>query len=50
MHVLIDKIIKKYSFSPVIIEELNTIIIAWESMGMNEKEIIQELKDYKIHL
>jgi hypothetical protein len=50
MHPLIDKIIEKYSFSSSIIEELNTIILAWESLGMSEKEIIQELKDYKIYL
>jgi len=44
------KISEQTHLSPEIIEEFKIIIGAWESIGMTEKEIREELKDYDLYL
>ncbi len=50
MEELIKRIKEEYSFLPAVLEELQTIIEAWEGIGMTEKEIKKELEDYTIYL
>lgn len=50
MEKLIKRITDEYDFPPAVIEELTTIIEAWEGIGMSEEEIKEELKSYEIYL
>ena len=47
---LIRNALGKLDWSAPELEELTTIIEAWESIGLTESEIIIELKDYEIEL
>lgn len=50
MEKFIERITQEYNFPPAVIDELTTIIEAWEGIGMSEKEIKEELQQYKINL
>lgn len=50
MEEIIKRIKVEYNFPPAVIEELTTIIEAWESIAMSEQEIKEELKSYEIYL
>jgi len=47
---LIRNAVEKLDWSVSELEELTTIIVAWEGSGLSESEIITELKDYEIYL
>lgn len=50
MEEIIKRIKEEYDFPAAVIEELTTIIGAWESISMSEQEIKEELKSYEIYL
>lgn len=47
---LIRNTVEKLGWSASELEELTTILEAWEGIGLPESEIITELKDYEIYI
>lgn len=50
MEEIVKRIKAEYNFPPAVIEELTTIIEAWEGINMSEQDIVVKLEQYSIYL